>query len=92
MKRRKGSLAAKIVVLGLAIPAVINLVSNQIKINDERRQLDQLKAAVDEQRKTNTAYGDALGANEDDDFVRSTARSKLDMAAPGERVFIDISS
>ena len=92
MKRRKGSLAAKIIVLALVIPAVVNLVSNQVRINAEREQVEALKAAVSEQMKTNSAYSDALDAPEDDEFVISAARSRLNMAAPGERVFVDVSN
>lgn len=92
MKRGKMSLIPKIIVGCFAVYAVVNLLSLQLDINEAKKEEADLAVAVESQKRENEMLKESAEKTVDDELIAEEARAKLGLAAPGERVFVDISN
>jgi cell division protein FtsB len=70
---------------------VWGLVNQQIKINEKRRQLSEIKQQIQVQEIKNGEIKSALTSDGDNsEYIERKAREDLGYAKPGERVFINI--
>ncbi|MBQ1250408.1 MAG: septum formation initiator family protein [Clostridia bacterium] len=91
-KTRKVHAAAKLFVLAFAVYAAFTLVSLQLQIHEKEKKMAMLQAAIDQQELENRQIQDVLDSADDTEYIAEIAREKLGYVAPGERVFVDISS
>lgn len=79
----------RLLILGVGIYVVFTLVSQQKTLNQYTANSKELQAQIDEQKE----YKEQLAKKKDDvtslDYVEQTAREKLDMYYPNERVYLD---
>lgn len=79
----------RLLILGLAIYVIFTLVSQQKTLNQYTANSKELRAQIDEQKE----YKEQLAKKKNDvtslDYVEQTAREKLDMYYPNERVYLD---
>ena len=93
MRRKKRvGLATKIFVAIFAVYAAFTLVSLQIQISAKREEQAALQAQIEEQSLRNAEIEALLNSEDNDEYIARIARDKLGYVAPGERVFVDISS
>ena len=86
-KTRK--LYRNIIILALSIYVIFTLISQQKTLNQYAENSKQLAKQIEEQKE----YKDELNQQKDDvdslEFIEETAREKLDMYYPNERVYVD---
>ena len=79
----------RLLILGLAIYVIFTLVSQQKTLNQYTANSKELRAQIDEQKE----YKEQLAKKKNDvtslDYVEQTAREKLEMYYPNERVYLD---
>jgi len=91
-KTRRVHIAAKIFVLAFSVYAAFTLVSLQLQIREKEKRVAALQAAIHQQEMENRQIQDILDNADDTEYIAEIAREKLGYVAPGERVFVDISS
>ncbi len=87
MKKQK--IYKRLLILGIAIYAIFTLVNQQKTLNQYANNSNELSAQIEEQKEKK----EQLAKKKDDvtslDFIEQTAREKLDMYYPNERVYVD---
>ncbi|MBQ2651427.1 MAG: septum formation initiator family protein [Clostridia bacterium] len=91
-KTRRVHIAAKLFILAFSVYAAFTLVSLQLQIREKEKKMAVLQAAIDQQELENRQIQDILDNADDTEYIAEIAREKLGYVAPGERVFVDISS
>ena len=87
----KGSFLLKFAVLCFAVFILVSLVGQQFQIMDKRQQLEDLQQKLSTQNARNKEIQNSLeNSGGMAEYAERTARSELDYAKPGERVFIDM--
>ena len=68
-----------------------SLIGQQLKISEKEKDLDTLNAQLSTQQIKNEELKDSL-EKEDDlaNYAERVARTELDFAKPGEKVFVDV--
>lgn len=88
MKKNK-NIYKKLLIFGIAIYVVFTLINQQKTLNQYDDESLELSSKIQEEKE----YQEELAKKKDDvtslDFIEQTAREKLDMYYPNERVFID---
>lgn len=88
MKKNK-KLLNKLLVLLIGIYVVFTLVNQQQTLNQYSKESQDLAEQIEEQKQ----YKEELAKKKEDvnslDFIEQTAREKLDMYFPNERVYVD---
>lgn len=88
MKKNK-KIYKKLLILGIAIYAIFTLVNQQKTLNQYNQDSIELSSQIEEQKE----HKEELAKKQDDvtslDFIEQTAREKLDMYYPNERIYID---
>lgn len=88
MKKNK-KIINRLLILAIALYVVFTLIHQQKSLNQYSKDIEKLTAEVKEEQE----YKDELAKKKDDvtslDFIEQTAREKLDMYYPNERVYID---
>lgn len=69
----------------------VTLVASQVDIMVKRQQLDEVNESVVRQQTENTELQRLIASGDETAYIERIAHDKLGYAAPGERVFIDIS-
>ena len=86
-KTRK--LYRNIIILALSIYVIFTLINQQKTLNQYAENSKQLAKQIEEQKD----YKEELNQRKNDvdslDFIEETAREKLDMYYPNERVYVD---
>ncbi len=92
IKKQKGGLLLRIAVFAFAVYTVVALVNQQVQISEKRQELASVKQQIQIQEIKNEDIKHALstGANESSDYIERVAREGLNLAKPGERVFVNI--
>lgn len=89
MKKNK-KIYKKLLVFGIAIYVIFTLVNQQKTLNQYNQDTIELASQIEEAEK----YKEELTQNKEDvtslDFIEQTAREKLDMYYPNERVYVDM--
>lgn len=87
--KKKRKLYKRLFILGIGIYVILTLVNQQKTLNQYTTDTNKLASQVEEQKE----YKDELAKKKDDvtslEFIEQTAREKLDMYYPNERVYID---
>ena len=87
----KGSFLLKFAVLCFAVFILVSLVGQQFQIMDKRQQLEDLQQQLSTQNARNKEIQNSLeNSGGMAEYAERKARSELDYAKPGERVFIDM--
>ncbi len=91
-KKQKGSLLLRLAIFAFAVYTVVALVNQQVQISQKRQELDSVKQQIQIQEIKNEDIKHALstGANASGDYMERVAREGLNLAKPGERVFVNI--
>lgn len=88
MKKNK-KIYQKLLIVIVAIYVILTLTNQQKTLNQYSKNIDELSQKVEEQKE----YKEELAKKKDDvnslEFIEQTAREKLDMYYPNERVYID---
>ena len=87
--RKNKKIYKKILIIGIAIYVVYTLVNQQKTLNQYQKNADELSTKIEQQKE----YKEELAKKKEDvnslEFIEQTAREKLDMYYPNERVYID---
>lgn len=89
MKRNKKKIYKKILMLIIAIYVIVVLINQQKTLNKYEVSASNLEIQIEEQEQ----YKTELAKKQEDvgslEFIEQTAREKLDMYLPNERVYLD---
>ena len=87
--KKNNKIYKKLVILGIAVYVVFTLVNQQKTLNQYNQDSTELFAKIQEQKE----YQEELNKKKDNvtslDFIEQTAREKLEMYYPNERVYMD---
>ena len=87
----KGCFLLRFAVLCFAVFILVSLVGQQFQIMDKRQQLEDLQQQLSTQNARNEEIQNSLeNSGGMAEYAERKARSELDYAKPGERVFIDM--
>lgn len=87
----KGSFLLKFAVLCFAVFILVSLVGQQFQIMEKRQELEDLQQQLSTQNARNEEIQNSLeNSGGMDEYAERKARSELEYAKPGERVFIDM--
>ncbi|MCI8384293.1 MAG: hypothetical protein HFJ33_05480 [Clostridia bacterium] len=79
----------RLLILAIAIYVIFTLINQQKTLNQYANNSSQLIAQIEEQKE----YKEELAKKKDNvtslDYIEQTAREKLDMYYPNERVYVD---
>ena len=91
-KKKRGSFLLRLAILFFAGYIAVSLVSQQIQINEKRRQLQEIEQQIVVQEIKNEEIKHALSDDDqvNEDYIEQMARENLDYAKPGECVFVNI--
>lgn len=85
------SVFAKLGIFALIAYLAVTLVVSQVDIMVKRQQLDTVNESIFRQEQENTELQRLIASGDETAYIERIAHDKLGYAAPGERVFIDIS-
>lgn len=89
MKNNKKNLSKKLLILGISFYMIFTLANQQKTLNQYHQNSNKLVSEIEEEKK----YKEELSRKKDDvdslDFIEQTAREKLDMYFPNERIYMD---
>lgn len=91
-RKKSSSLLAALLLLTLALLVGSHLLTLRAKIADAEAQKAALAAQVEDRQRENDSLSAALDKADDPEYLQELAREQLDMVAPGERVFYDVSN
>ena len=91
-RKKSSSLLAALLLLALALLVGSHLLSLRAEIADAEAQKAALAAQVEDRQRENDSLSAALDKADDPEYLQELAREQLDMVAPGERVFYDVSN
>ena len=87
--RKNRKIYKKLLILAIATYVIFTLINQQKTLNQYEQDNINLSSQIDEQKE----YKEELAKKKDDvtslDFIEQTAREKLDMYYPNERVYVD---
>lgn len=88
MKKNK-KMSKKLLILGIALYVIFTLVNQQKTLNQYNQDSNELVSQIEEEKE----YKEELAKKKEDvnslDFIEQTAREKLDMYYPNERIYVD---
>lgn len=90
MKKRRKSLICKLAVLAFAVYVGVTMIFQLIQVKQKSEKIDSIKNQYAEQQKL-TADTQRLLSENDQQFMESVARQKLNYAKPNERIYKDAS-
>ena len=88
-KKNKSLLFPKIILGVFVVYAVITLISLQVDIHAQKKQVTVLEAEVEQERVKKEQLTQLIGDEPDEEYIVSEAQ-KNGYAAPNERVFRDV--
>ncbi len=89
MKFKRAGAGAKILILMLLAVAVAALLSVKTRLDSAKASRDALAQQVQAQQEENAALADEIAHSDDEEYLESIARDKLDLLEPDEIVFAD---
>lgn len=87
MQIKKAGLATKLIILILLLAVSLALLSVRSQLQDAQNELAALTQEVRAQTVINAGLLEDIANSGDPDKIADIAREKLDLVAPGERVF-----
>ncbi len=91
-RKKSSSLLAALLLLALTLLVGSHLLTLRAKIDGAEAEKAALAAQVEERQRENDSLSAALDKAGDPEYLQELAREQLDMVAPGERVFYDVSN
>ena len=91
-RKKNSSLLAALLLLVLALLVGSHLLTLRTRITEAEAEKAALAAQVEDRQRENDSLSAALDKADDPDYLQELAREQLDMVAPGERVFYDVSN
>ena len=89
--KAKKSFFLRLAVFVFICYVAVMLVNQQMQISEKRKALDDLNQAIKVQELQNDQLRDVLNSKDgNQEYIERIARGDLDLANPGERVFINI--
>ena len=85
MNNKTKKLYKKLLIIAIAFYVVFTLINQQTKLNEYSKLSEQYSKELQEEQE----YKEEL-AKQKEEFIERTAREKLDMYLPNERVYIDV--
>ena len=93
MARRDGRLVLiRVVMLVFAVYALCTVFTLKAQIKAKRQELDDLNIQVQTYEEANESLREQIQTGLTDEDISELARSELNYAEPGERIFVDTSS
>ncbi len=89
MKRRQINVFLLLAVVAFSLYAAYTLITLQMEIGQKEQEAQLLQEEIELQLLENAKLQDILDAGLDDAYIEKVARSKLGLAMPGERLFIN---
>ena len=87
--KKNKKLYKRLLILAIIAYVIFTLVNQQKTLNQYEQSTEDLTAQIEEQKE----YKEELAKKKDDvnseDFIEQTAREKLDMYYPNEKVYVD---
>ena len=90
--KRRSSIFAGLFIFALLILIGAHLLTLRQKIDDAQAQKAALDTQLSSQMQENNGLKAALEKADDEEYLQELARKQLNMVAPGERVFYDVSN
>lgn len=91
MEKYKGSFLLKFAVLCFAVFILVSLIGQQFQIMEKQEELQSLQDQLNTQNIRNEEIQNSLeNSGGLAEYAERKARSELDYAKPGERVFVDV--
>lgn len=87
MKRFKNS--KKIIIFLVSIYVVYTLITQQINMHNQRKEIKKWNAEIEEVKKENQQLRDETKMSESDEYVKKIARERLGLIQKGESTIID---
>ena len=88
MKKNK-HLGRNLLILVVAVYAIFTLINQQKTLNEYDKNSEEISQSIEEQKE----YKEELAKKKDEvnslEFIEQTAREKLDMYYPNEKVYMD---
>lgn len=91
-RKKSGNTLATLLLLALILLVGSHLLTLRAEIDNAETQRQALAAQVEAQQHENESLSAALDKADDPEYLQELAREQLDMVAPGERVFYDVSN
>ncbi len=96
VKNKRTSDVTRIVVRGIIVGSLlysaVTIVGLQTQIAEKREQINSLSMRIEEYETSNAALKQEMEAGVSDEDIGEVARTELNYAKPGERVFVDTST
>ena len=90
-KKAKKSFFLRLAVFVFICYVAVMLVNQQMQISAKREELDKVNQQIQVQELENEQLRDVLNSEDgNQEYIERIARGDLDLAHPGERVFINI--
>lgn len=87
MQIKKAGAATKLIILILLLAVSLALLSVRSQLQSAQNELALLTQQVRAQTEINAGLAEDIANSDDPDKIADIAREKLDLVAPGERVF-----
>ena len=86
---KKSNIYKKLLILAVAVYVIFTLINQQKTLNQYDKDNNELISQIKDEKE----YKEELSKKKDDvtsmDFIEQTAREKLDMYYPNEKVYVD---
>jgi cell division protein FtsB len=89
MKEKKNNIILRVLVCSFTIYAIFTLVSLQLRIGNQQKEVDLLESKLSEQRLINTGLNDLISGEINAEFMEQVARDRLGLAYPDEWIFVN---
>ena len=87
MKRRRGGILAKLIVVVVIVYAAYTLINLQGQIENATSARETLRQEVYDQEAENEAIEYAIENRDDSETIERVARDRYNLVMPGERIF-----
>ncbi|MBE6904078.1 MAG: septum formation initiator family protein [Ruminococcaceae bacterium] len=89
MAKRKPNILISMARFSIVVVLLITTMAGFVKVNEKKKEIEQLDNQIKEQQYENAQINDMLEAN-DLELIERYAREKLGYGYPNEKVYIDI--
>lgn len=91
MKRKRGGLVLKLVVLAAVVWAAVHVVRLHIEISDAEQQRAAVQLDIARQKRDNAMLSELLESSDDLERIAEAARDELGYVSSNEQIFYDVS-
>ncbi len=91
MKKKRGGLVLKLVVLAAVVWAAVSVVRLHIDISEAERQRAAVQLDIARQKRDNAMLSELLESSDDLERIAEAARDELGYVSANEQIFYDVS-